>query len=68
MLGRKANYKMMLDMKVHNNSQVIVGDAAPNKGMHPTRDTLHIVNFKLVGGRVMQRVMPLSRTAQSVLR
>ena len=25
----------------------------PNNGMHPTRDTLHVIKLNLAGGRVM---------------
>jgi hypothetical protein len=30
--------------------------AAPNNGMHPTRDTLPVIKLQLVGGRVMPGV------------
>jgi hypothetical protein len=29
----------------------------PNNGMHPTRDTMALINLYLVGGRVMPGVM-----------
>jgi hypothetical protein len=31
--------------------------SAANNGMHPTRDTLPVINPQLVGGRVMPGVM-----------
>ena len=30
-----------------------------NNGMHPTRDTQAVINFRVVGGRVMPGVRPL---------
>jgi hypothetical protein len=41
--------------------------AGPNNGMHPTRDTAALIFHNGPGGRVMPGVMPLSRSAQSVL-
>ena len=31
-------------------------DIAPNNGMHPTRDTLPVINLNRAGGRVMPGV------------
>jgi len=33
----------------------------PNNGMHPTRDTPHVINLNPAGGRVMPGVMRRSR-------
>ncbi len=35
----------------------------PNNGMHPTRDTMALINLHLVGGRVMPGVRGLWRSS-----
>jgi hypothetical protein len=35
-------------------------NAASNNGMHPTRDTLLVINLNLLGGRVMPGVRLLT--------
>ena len=40
---------------------LVYESAAPNNGMHPTRDTLPVINLRVEGGRVMPGVRLLMR-------